>query len=86
MTPEKYLEQVHSLIDSLKDILSEGEVSEVLHLVDHGEPAEGLRTLAWIICDEKKSVSAEVVADIFKLTGGMISEDEFPANFKTYGH
>lgn len=85
MTPEKYLEHVHALIDGVRSNLSEGEVSEVLHLVNHDEPAEGLRALAWIIHDEEKRVSPEVVGDILTLIDGMVSEEDLPPNFKYYG-
>lgn len=82
MTPELYLQEVRSLVDSMRDILSESEISEVEHLIDHDEPVEGLRTLAWIIHDEGKAVSANTVVTILRLIGGSLPEHHLPPHFR----
>lgn len=84
MKPEEYLREVRGLINGLRSVLSAAEISEVEHLVDHDEPAEGLRTLAWIIHDEEKNVSAESVTAILSLIGDMVSEADLPPGFKDY--
>jgi len=81
MTPEIYLQEVRSLVDSLRSILSENEVSEVEHLIDHDEPVEGLRTLAWIIQDEGKVVSANTVGTILRLIGDSLPGKDLPPHF-----
>jgi hypothetical protein len=75
--PEQYLQEVCDLIDSLRSILTEAEVAEVEHLVDHDEPVEGLRALAWIIHDEKKNVTANSVTSILRLIGDAVSKTCF---------
>lgn len=84
MTPEEYLHNVRLLVGSLRDTLSDAEVSEIEHLINHDEPAEGLRTLAWIIHDEGKSVSEEIMAAILSLIGDLVSELDLPPGFRNY--
>lgn len=81
MKPEEYLQEVRVLIASMQDVLSAEEISEVEHLVDHDEPIEGLRTLAWIIHDERKIVSANSVEAILRLIGDAIPKADLPPNF-----
>ena len=83
MTPEDYFHQVREFIGLLGDVLSDSEVSEIMHLVDHGEPAEGLRTLAWIIHDENKEVSKEILDKLLSLMGGLISDEHLPPGFRS---
>ena len=46
MSQEDYLGRVRELLTSLSAVLTADERDEVCHLIDHGEPAEGIRTLA----------------------------------------
>ena len=47
------LGSVHGIVLAASDDLTTEQQQEVWHLIDHGEPVEALRTLAWIISDEK---------------------------------
>jgi len=85
MTPEEYLHEVRGLVNSLRSILSDAEVSEVEHMIDHDEPAEGLRALAWIIHEDGKLVSARAIASILSLIGDLVPEMHLPPGFKNYG-
>lgn len=80
-TPEEYLDEVRSLINRLRLFLNPEEVAEIENLVNHDEPAEGLRTLAWIIYDEQKNVGLDVIAEILYLIDGMIPIKDLPPNF-----
>jgi len=82
MTPELYLQEVRSLVDSMRGILSANEISEVEHLIDHDEPVEGLRTLAWIIHDEGKAVSTNTVVTILRLIGDSLPEHHLPPHYR----
>lgn len=75
---DDYLGRVRGLLISLADRLTPEECAEVEHLIAHGEPAEGLRTLAWIIVDERKTIPAEAMASLRELTAGMIEVDHMP--------
>lgn len=60
---EDYLGRVQALVIGQDWLLPE-DFGTVWHLIDHGEAPEGLRTLAWIISDNRQPVPAHVVADI----------------------
>jgi hypothetical protein len=81
-SPELYLRRVRQLLFSVAEVLSVAEQAEVAHLVDHGEPAEGLRTLAWILVEENKRVPASVIAEIRALTLNWFSESDLPDNLE----
>ena len=85
MTPEQYVYDVRQLIVKLRNALTDSEVAEVNHLVECGEPAEGLRTLAWIIFDEKKNVNNASIVAIITLMGDLVSEADLPPDFAKYG-
>ena len=80
----QYLRRVNDLIRSLASQLTPSEIVEVRHLVDHTEPAEGLRTLAWFIHDGNKQVSVETRRLIVELTGGLVDREHLPESFREY--
>ncbi len=80
---EDYLGRVHVLVWAVADSLSESERDEVQHLIDHGEPAEGL-LLAWIIVDGEKRVPASIVRGIRDLTEGLVAPEHLPADLDAY--
>jgi hypothetical protein len=75
---DAYLWRVLALLNSVADRLTPLERGEVEHLIKHGEPAEGLRTLAWIIVEDRLKVSAETVAALRDLTYGLIKDEHMP--------
>jgi hypothetical protein len=79
-----YLDRVQTLIWEVADSLSAEERLEIQHLVDHGEPAEGLRSLAWIIVDEDKRVPAGVIRAIRELTDGIVAAEHMPAELDAH--
>ncbi len=46
---DAYPRQVASVVDDVGEALTTEQRREVMHLIVHGEPAEGRRTLAWIV-------------------------------------
>jgi hypothetical protein len=80
----QYLRRVDDLIRTLESQLTPREVADVRHLVDHGEPPEGLCTLAWIIQNENKQVSVETKRLIVELTGGLVAREHLPESFREY--
>jgi len=81
-----YLAQVKQLISSCSKVFTQSEMAEIEHLIDHDELAEGLRTMAWIIHDENKSVDRSIVESIFALTEGLVLEEHLPPNFRNYAN
>jgi hypothetical protein len=78
--PYAYLQRVEDLVASLASSLSEAEQRDVSHLIDHGEPTEGLRTLAWIIVEGNKRVPRSAIALIYELTSELIEREDLPRN------
>jgi hypothetical protein len=75
---DEYLSRVDRLVDSVSTVLSPEEHAEIQHLIHHGEPAEGLRALAWIIVERDKYVPAESIAMIRTLSEGLVAEAHMP--------
>jgi hypothetical protein len=75
---EEYLSRVNSLLDSLSAALSAEERAEIDHLVEHGEPAEGMRALAWIIVEGDKYVPSKVIATIRALSESLVPQRHMP--------
>lgn len=84
-TREKYLSDVRALVHSAAKFLAEDEISEIYDLVSHGEPAEGLANLAWIIVQHKIVVPSSIILEICSLTEGLLEEDALPPNFASFG-
>jgi hypothetical protein len=81
---DKYLGRVRSLLISVADRLTPLERGEVEHLIEHGEPAEGMRALAWIIVEGRKKVPAETVAALRDLTSGVIKDEHMPPDLDDF--
>jgi hypothetical protein len=81
---EDYLGRVRSLLISLANRLTPGEQKNVEHLIEHGEPAEAMRDLAWIIVEGNKMVPAETIVALRALTSGLIEEKDMPTNLENY--
>jgi hypothetical protein len=81
---EDYLGRVNGLVISLMGILDAEELDRAQHLIDHGEPAEGVARLAWIIVQNDRYVSASVVASIRELSEGLVAEEDLPADLSSH--
>lgn len=77
-SPEEYLLRVRGLLASLSAVLTAKELGEVRHLIDHGEPAEALRSLAWIVVDNGKRIPASAINAIRELTAGLVDDSDLP--------
>ena len=75
---DAYLGRVRGLLVSVADRLTPLECGEVEHLIEHGEPAEGMRALAWIIVEGRKKLPAETVSALQDLTAGLIDDKHMP--------
>lgn len=83
-TQDDYLGNVHGIVIAASDHLTTEQQQEVWHLIDYGEPAEALRTLAWIISDEKLMVDRLIVMGIRRLTNGLINLSDLPADLDSH--
>ena len=65
--------------------MSAAGLAEAQRLVDHGEPAEGMCVLAWVIVNEDVLVPAGLIQDIRVLSKELVPSDELPATLKEHG-
>jgi len=61
---DDYLGRVQFTVWEAAAFVSRDAIARVQNLVDHGEPAEGLLTLAWCIVNEDVRVPRSVIAEI----------------------
>jgi hypothetical protein len=60
------------------DFVSAAALAEAQHLVDHGEPAEGMCVLAWVIVNENVRVPARLIQDIRMFSEDLVPAEELP--------
>jgi hypothetical protein len=81
---EEYLGRVQALVWEFSAFLTPAETDEVQHLVDHGEPAEGMRTLAWIIVEADKHVPAMMIKQIRELSADLVAPEQMPPDLDAH--
>lgn len=84
MTPEEYLARVRAVVGRTAGYVPRDRIEEVYRLIDHGEPAEGLCSLAWAIVNAQVRVPGHVVEAILEYTAGLVDEEFLPPNFGDY--
>ena len=81
---EDYLGRVQAIVWRASDYVSAEAIGRVQRLVDHGEPAEGLCTLAWVIVNEDLRVPADIVKDIRTHVTGLVADGFMPADLEAH--
>jgi hypothetical protein len=84
VTPEEYLGHVRATAWHAADYLPAERMEEVHRLIDHGEPAEGLSSLAWVIVDERIQVPVSIVDAIYEYTAKLIDDEFMPPDLRDY--
>ena len=77
---EAYLGRVQGVLVAANATIPPAEMRQAQQLVDHGEPAEGLLELAWVITRGDHRVPGSVVDGIKELTAGLVPAGELPDN------
>jgi hypothetical protein len=81
---DDYLGRVHALVISISDRFTAEEMRQVQHLIDHGEPAEGLRALAWFTVDRNRTLPHGAIASIRELTVSLIPAEHMPPDLEAH--
>lgn len=81
---DDYLGHVQATVWSAAEWVSAAGLERVQHLVDHGEPAEGLCSLAWVIVNEKTFVPRSVIHAIRKYSEDLVPTEFMPQNLDEY--
>ena len=84
MTPEEYLEAVRAVAGQASDYLPEERLANVRSLIEHGEPAEGLCSLAWVIVTDGVLVPRNVITAIRDFTDGIVEQEFMPPNLEYF--
>lgn len=80
MTPEEYLGRVRAVALHAAEYVPGDRMEEVYRLIDHGEPGEGLCSLAWAIANAEVRVPGNVIEAIAEYTDGLVEEGFLPPN------
>jgi len=82
---DDYLGRVLVTVWSAAGWVSKEGLARVQHLVDHGEPAEGMRSLAWAIVTEKTLVPVSVIRSIRNYSAELVPVEFMPEDLDAYG-
>ena len=78
MTPDDYIGRCIGLVIALSDGLDSDEVGWAMHLIEHGEPAEGLASLARSPDGSPQGLVREAALQISSLIGDLVPDDSLP--------
>jgi hypothetical protein len=81
---DAYLGEVNGVVVSLAGIVPADDLDHVQHLIDHGEPAEGLLSLAWFIANRDLRVPSATLRSVRRLAGDLVPDQAWPANLERY--
>lgn len=79
---EAYLGRVRGLVIQIEELLDPIDTSLAHHLVDHGEPPEGLRSLAWAIVEQEKRIPRWAYDELLLLMWGIIEPEHLPSGLE----
>lgn len=81
---DDYLGRVQATVWSAAGWVSKEGIERVQHLVDHGEPAEGMHSLAWIIVNEKTLVPESLIQAIREYSAELVPAESMPEDLDDY--
>jgi len=84
VTPEEYLGRVRATAWRAAEYVPAERLEEVHRLIDHGEPAEGLCSLAWAIVNAHVRVPRDLIEAIYEYTAELIDEEFMPPDLGDY--
>jgi len=83
---EDYLGRVRAIMWRAAEYVSAAGLAEAQRLVDHGEPAEGMCSLAWAIVNEDVRVPMDLVRDIREHAADLVSNEFMPEHLENHGY
>ena len=81
---EDYQGRVQAILWRAAELLPDVETSHAQHLADHGEPAEGMCSLAWAIVSAGIRVPMSLIRDV-QDCAGLVPEEFMPPDFESFG-
>ncbi|WP_442298187.1 hypothetical protein [Terrabacter sp. RAF57] len=77
-----YLLECVAFFDEVRGKVPAMDLADARSLLDHGEPAEGISILAWVLVQEGVAVTDEMAAKVRRLTSELIDPQDLPAAFR----
>lgn len=81
-TMDDYVGRCRATVIGWSERLPSDGVDWAMHLIDHGEPAEGLCSLAWAIDEAGIRPTATEASEIRTLIGDLVPESGLPESFQ----
>lgn len=79
---DAWLGEVRAVLVDVSDELTVPEAERVERLIEHGEPVEGLLSLAWILDKRETHTSPDTRERIKDLAGDLVEEDFWPSSWQ----
>lgn len=77
-----YLLECLAFFEEVRTIVPGIDLADARSLLDHGEPAEGLSILAWVLAQQEVAITDEMAAKVRRLTAELIDPQDLPAQFR----
>ena len=81
---EDYLGRVWATLWEAADYLSEKGIAEAREWIEHGEPAEGMRSLAWLITEEQQLVPRSLIERLRALSCDLVPLERMPSDLDAW--
>jgi len=78
-------DRVQAIVWRATAYVSKEGIGRVQHLVERGEPAEGILSLAWIVVKESVQVPRDRIEAIRVHVAGLVDDELFPADLDAHG-
>lgn len=77
-----YLLECLAFFDEVQSLVPAIQLADARSLLDHGEPAEGVAILAWVLDQQGVPVTTGIAATVRRLTVELIDPKDLPAQFR----
>ncbi len=77
-----YLLECLAFFEEVRGMVPAIDLADARSLLDHGEPAEGVSILAWVLAREDVPITEEMAAKVRRLTAGLIGPEDLPTQFR----
>ena len=81
---ERWLGKMRGVLIALTDFVPSEALTVPSRLIDHGEAADGLVEMAWVITNHDVRVRSWIIEAIYKLGGQINDPDHLPPNLRDF--
>lgn len=79
---DAYLLECLTFFEEVRGMVPAINLADARSLLDHGEPAEGVSILAWVLAQEGVAITGAMAAEVRRLTAGLVDPRDLPAQFR----